>query len=86
MRYAWDCFRWRFIAAFHIAWWVLKGAPQTPYELDGKRFYVGTRWEEAKTAWRLWRAVIMRKHTPYVTADEFFAKLDARTPETPDDD
>ena len=54
IKYLWDSFRWRFVAAFHIAWWFAKGAP-----LNMEGF---GRWEETKIAWIGWKVVIMFPH------------------------
>lgn len=71
MRYLWDCFRWRFVAAFYIAWWFVQGAPMTDWEPYDRR------WEVTKTAWRMWRASIMYPHEKdqYVTVQQWIANV-----------
>lgn len=69
IRYVFDLIRWRFVAAFYIAWWFARGAP--------KKHMVGlNRWDTAKLAWSLWRSAIMfrHEHEKYISLHENMTK------------
>ena len=70
MRYAWDLFRWRFVAAYYIAGWVVKGATMKDQPAD-------TRLQMIEFAWRVWRSLIMFRHEKdkYITTEEWSDKL-----------
>lgn len=72
MRYAWDAFRWRFVAAFYIAWWACKGMPRV--------FGHMSRWDIAVSSWRHNRANIMAKHWQHklVSARKFFEDWESK--------
>jgi len=73
MRYPWDLLRWRFVAAFHIAWWFLRGAPMKDQPAK-------SRWENTRWAWQLWKIEIMFRHEKgkYVSFDKVMEELSAR--------
>lgn len=73
MRYLWDSFRWRFIAAFYIAWWFAIGAPM-------KDMPFPTRWANVRFAWRGWRFSIMFRHErhKYRPIQEVIAELESK--------
>lgn len=54
MRYRWDRLRWRFVAVFYLAWWLLKGLP--------KHGMGGSRWGIAQDAWSACEETIMYRH------------------------
>ena len=69
----WDSFRWRFVAAWHIANWCMRGAP-TKYIGLGKV----SRWAVATMAWDWHRAQIMYPHErhKYRPIDDVIAELE----------
>lgn len=72
MRYAWDSFRWRFVAAFGVCWWLISGP--LPCALGD------TRREVCGRIWRITRNVIMLPHEKhlYRPIDEVISEMESK--------
>lgn len=70
MRYLWDLFRWRFVAAYYIIWWGFKGFPVRDLPSP-------SRWENLGWAWHQNRSIIMYRHEKhkYITVEEWLDSI-----------
>lgn len=73
LAFCWDSFRWRFVAAYYLVWWLFQGLPMADQPEP-------TRLANAKWAWSVHRSTIMRPHEKhnYLSIDEILEELRER--------